>query len=149
METQPREPVIAAGLRRGRSGSGGDEWEGEALLHLVSRRRPLGEDFRRYPGERRTVPRRSSIAGRLTPLSCACPATPLTLFSPAFPPPRFTQPKRRRDEGTRRRERCAKQPWFFYTAPRWSSRSDTGSPLSPSLCLNPPSTGGVVIKGTK
>jgi len=118
METQPREPVIAAGLRRGRSGSGGEGngWEGEALLHLVSWRRPLGEDFRRYPGGRRTAPRRSSIASRLTPLSCACPAA--TPSYPFFPRPfrrPDSQPKCRRDEGGRGGEKGAQNSHGFFT----------------------------------
>lgn len=105
METQPRESTIAAGLQGSQNESGEVAWG--VLLRPISRRRPLGEDFRRYPGGRHATP--TAATGRLTPLSCACSGTPLALFSPVSSCHQIHRRNGRGVEG----KRNAQHPCFF------------------------------------
>lgn len=102
METQP---TIASRLQGNQNGSREVAWK---RYYVPFRGEdPLGEVFRRYPGERHATP--TAATSRLTPLSCACSGTPLALFSPVVLPP-DSQAERGRGEGTLR---SAQHPCFF------------------------------------
>lgn len=102
METQPREPVIAADLLENRTEA--KKRGGDVITSRFEERRPHGEDFRRYPGERRAAPPLRATPGRLTPLSCACPGIPLVpFFSPSRSPSTARFATSERGEGEVRR----------------------------------------------
>lgn len=137
METQPRRRLLQAE-------EAATEAEGTS-----GRKRRYYVSFREEDPSARTfvdilmgtTPRHSSIvtaAGRLTPLSCACPGTPL---SPFFHQPfcHQIQPERRRDEEMRK-EKGAQNTHVFPSSNAVKHSSDTIHPLPFSPHLNSLST---------
>lgn len=129
METQTRAGYCSRSSgepeRKRRGGVG-------ALLRLVSRRRPHGEDFRRYPGGR---PYRDD--GPVNAFELRVPRSPSRPFFPSPSAARFAARTREGGERAPREERCA-TPMFFHpdSAVEHSPRHPPPdfNPLPPPSC---------------